>query len=145
MKITGTCKDKVEHGKVIVHTTPLSDLFCRYGTFWRLLLYNYFSMFDLIFTSTSDFHGLYCLFSSPWWSYLYISYRDMCTKLCWPILYTYLLDVIFSIYKEALRVLFSLAYFVFYVFYLYIFYGYVHIPPVTYSVHMSLFSDLFCT
>ena len=28
-----------------VHITPLSELFCRYGTFWRLILYTYFSMF----------------------------------------------------------------------------------------------------
>ena len=105
-----------------VHITPLSDLFCRYGTFWRLILYTYFSMFDLFSISTrsfwpslysSDIYGLYCLFSSPRLAYLYICYSDMCTNLCWPILYTYLLYVIFSIHKEVLRVLFSLAYFVF--------------------------------
>ena len=59
-----------------VHITPLSDLFCRYGTFWRLILYTYFSMFDLFSTSTRSFlPSLYtCDFYGPFVYFLLLGW-----------------------------------------------------------------------
>ena len=32
---------------------------------------------------TRDFYGLFCIFTSPWWAYVYIFYVYMCTYLWW--------------------------------------------------------------
>ena len=46
----------------------------------------------------SDFHGLFCLFPSPWWAYIERYFMTTCTYLWWPILYTYLLLVTYSVH-----------------------------------------------
>ena len=80
-----------------VHIPPLVDLFCTKGSFWRLILYTYFSMFDLFSTRTTsswpslqiiDFYVQFCLFSSPWWSDIGRHFMTSFTSLWWPILYT---------------------------------------------------------
>ena len=147
-----------------VDITSLSDLFCRYGTFWRLILYTYFSMFDLFSTSTgsfwpslysSYFYGLYCLFSSPWWAHLYIFYRDVHKPLLTYSVHIPCLGDLFCLGgSPSCPILFGLFFFL--RLFLYIFYGYVHTYLqwsilhtwpflVTYSVHKVPFGVLFCT
>ena len=84
-------------GTYSVHIRPLGDLFCTYGTFWLFTLYTYlptlevfsitttslwhilytrdfsaymwtFLWWPILYTYISDFYGLFCSFSSPWWA-----------------------------------------------------------------------------
>ena len=72
----------------------LDDVFCTQGTFWRIILYNYFPMFDLFSTSTTSWWP--SLFTCEFMAYFVyllllreISNDYMGAYLCWTILYTY--------------------------------------------------------
>ena len=83
-----------------------------YSLFWRFLMA--FSVHitpnvDLIPISptsswpclyTRDFYDLFCIFTSPWWAYVYIFYVYMCTYLWWHTPYTCPLLLTYSVCME---------------------------------------------
>ena len=144
----------------------ISDLFCRYGTFWRLILYTYFSMFDLFSTSTRscwpslytcDFYGLFVYFLLLGWL-IFTHFITTCARNFVVLFCTHTFTMWFFLFIRKFFVSYSLwpILFFFYVFYLYIFYGFVHTYLqwpilhtcpflVTYSAYKEPFGVLFCT
>ena len=49
---------------------------------------------------TRDFYGLFCIFTSPWWAYVYIFYVYMCTYLWWHTAFTCHLLLTYSVCME---------------------------------------------
>ncbi len=79
-----------------VHLWPI---FYTWNLLWPIL-YTYPAVLTFSISKTtsldlvlyvSDFYGLLCLFTFPWWDYVYLFFSYLCTFLWWPILYTYLL------------------------------------------------------
>ena len=59
---------------------------------------------------TSNFYGLFCSFSSPWWANFYLrDFLTMCTYLCWPILYIRNFLTAYSVHKTPHMDLFILC------------------------------------
>ena len=74
------------------------DLFCTYtSSWWRILNMRNFLTTCSVQTSFRELYGLFCTFTSPWWA-TYMS-------RCWPILYTYLILVTYSVHREFLECL----------------------------------------
>ena len=88
------------------------DYMCRYirwpipYTFHMSVTYSIYEEYIDGITSfcTSNFYSLFYLFTFPWWANLYIFYGYACMYLRWPILYTCLLLVTYSVHKEILTV-----------------------------------------
>ena len=67
--------------KYSVHLTPLADLVCTLGNFARLvcthtsLCWRIFCNYQIFMTYlySNEIYGLFCLFTSPWWAYVYMS------------------------------------------------------------------------
>ena len=120
---------------------------------------------------TSQFYVLFCIFTSPWWAYHYmgdiscitraryfgdlfcthtssfVTYSELFDGLfwthispCWHIFYKYLLPILYWFLWPNLFVLFSLET----IYLLEIFYD-VHVPVMSYSVHIPYLCDLFFT
>ena len=162
------------HVPLLTYSVPLpslDDVFCTQGTFWRLILYTYFPMFDLFSTTTTSWWP--CLFTCEFIAYFVyllllreISYDYMGAYLWWTILYTYLLLMTYiglfcthtsSCLNYSLQipplhhVVCTLGNFMAYLVFFIL--GelkytcdilWLHVPLVTYSVHLNHLCDLFC-
>ena len=68
----------------------------------------------------------------------------MCTYNWWPILYTYLFLLTYSVHMELIDELFSTQTTTFWpIHYKYPTFGYMDLPLVTYSVYVPRFGELF--
>ena len=144
-----------------VHITPLSDLFCRYWTFWRLIspcltyslqvpgLFNLVCILVIFIAFIVYFlllGGLIFTYFIATWARTFVDLFCTHTLSRWSFLFMRKFLMSYSVWP----ILF------FYVFYLYIFYGYVHTYLqwpilqtcpflVTYSVNKKPCGVLFCT
>ena len=85
-----------------VHMLAVGHLFCTYETFWlpQVNFMTYFVHQCLFWPISFIYLSFVRLF------YRVIFYGYMCTYLWWPILYTHLLFVTYSVYKELFDVLY---------------------------------------
>ena len=117
------------------------DLFCTHtSSLWPIL--NFLTAYSehtnphvYVFSISTyylfyiDFYGLFGLFFSPWRAYIYLRYFMTCTYLWFPILYAYLISVIYSSHIELFKFWFCVE----------------TSPCFTYFLQVLPINDLVCT
>ena len=84
---------------LVTYSALFDGLFCTHISPRWYIFYKYL----LAILYTIDFCSLFCLFYFFWRAYNYLRYFMTCTYLWWPLLYTYLIFVTYSLHIELFK------------------------------------------